>query len=264
MTTKIPTSMLQALILTSLSLVGASCARTEELARTPENAAIDSSPRPLEPEPDFRDISVHPLATAVAALARIGRDQGDLEARDDVASTYRAAGYHTAALFFESSTALLRHEKLRLAWAPTRVAWAARPEETSERTLAAGREVSLLIEGGRYEAAVRRASEDLESQGVTLRLSVEWADAVLWSALSKPESVSLDAFEVAQRIFLTSLEESVPRPLGVSSTAAGYARLSDTFFVRGDRVSALRCHLRRRGSRADRPRTHLFSHRSAS
>jgi hypothetical protein len=98
--------------------------------------------------------------------------------------------------------------------------------------------VADLISSGEYQQAVNVAQSEIEQNGSTLQLAVQWAHATLSLAIEAPQAVTPAAREVAIRVVLTSPEERVPRPIGVDSRADGYSLLARTFLIHGDRVSS--------------------------
>jgi hypothetical protein len=194
---------------------------------------------PSDAPSEFRDLVPTPIPEAVQVLQDLQAGSGSAEERLQLAQVYRSAGFYGASRFFENSAHVSRGEPLDLSPVETPIAWAAHEDDLTDRATQVATEVVHLTQAGHYAEAADRAKQYLEANGASLQVVVQWADATLWATLADAGQVSAEAQEAALRIFMTSLEEKVPHPLGTVSRAGGYSGLSDVFFVLGDHVSAL-------------------------
>lgn len=187
--------------------------------------------------PPFRTLSLDPIERAVSELSRLGTAD-EMSAREALAAIYKHAGYSAAARFYENTAHESQRKDLVLTPLMDIGGWGGGTRELEDAPHRVALRASDLISNGRYREAIAVAQAEIEDNGPTLELAVGWAYATLCLAMKTPADVSPEAREVAERLFLTSLEERVPRPIGIDSKADGYDVLARAFFFFGDKVSA--------------------------
>lgn len=222
-------------ILLACLLIVTGC--TDVSARAPIQAGSGNSEAPTPPK-EFKSFDTRPLAAATDALRVLLTNPTDRQARVKLAEAYSTAGFAGAALFFEDT--LLEMENKGLAFAPpgNAIAWAATKRDVSAQVIQVAGEIEGLAAHGDYDGALAKAVSDIEENGKSLQVAVEWANVVVLMAMADPTLVRPERLEPALRLLLTSLFEKIPRPLAVDSTATGFETLSNLFLSLGDKHSA--------------------------
>lgn len=229
--------MKRSMILAVLAVLSLSCIAEDDVSAHAK-AEPPSNPEPGygEPRPPFRSLSLDAIDSAVKASEALGA--GAYDTREDLGRLYRHSGYAGAASFFENTAREVKGEELVLTPGGDLGGWGGGEREMSGAAQQVARRVADLISSGAYQQAVDVARSEIERNGSTLQLAVQWAHATIALATETPQAVKPAAREVAIRVMLTSLEERVPRPIGVDSRADGYSLLARSFLIYGDRVSA--------------------------
>lgn len=194
---------------------------------------------PPNPPSEFRYLSPDPLPNAVKVLGEIEDAGRAVAMRAQLAVIYHDAGFYGASRFFQNSSRVASGKPINLSPVESPIGWASPKSDVAGWSLDKARAVHRLVLEGKYPEAAALAKKDLGFEPGSAYLVVEWADATLWETLAKPKSVGLEALEPALRIYLTSMEEQVTRPLGMQSRAGGYGILTGVFLRRGDRYSSL-------------------------
>lgn len=192
---------------------------------------------PPDPPREFRRLTVAPISGAPELVSTLLKDPGSTTARHHLVGLYEDAAYLGAARFFGNTLRELEGKTLVTTPVRNPVAWSA-TGDLADRPLEVARRVNQLLSEARYTEAVLEAHRDIEEHGSTLQVAVQWAYAVIYTVLVSEEQGTPEALEVAIRIFLTSLEEKVPQPLGVHNKASGYDTLARFFFRLGDTISS--------------------------
>lgn len=228
-----------ALLLCGLCTCSAGGGPESDLSEQSASDFASSQPRTPPTPLEFRVLRPTPILEAVALLPALAEGDSALSERAHLAEVYRKEGFIVASRFFDNTLRMARSETLDISPVVSSIAWSGNADYASERPLEVATEVVHLTQAGRYREAVAVAKRELEEEGLSLQVVVQWADAVLWQARLDRESVGLEALEAALRIEMTSVEVGVPRPLGLVSRSGVYARLSDVFLALDDRLSSL-------------------------
>ncbi|HVF58577.1 MAG TPA: hypothetical protein VNJ70_02000 [Thermoanaerobaculia bacterium] len=218
------------------------CGQAADYGSAREHASIPPSPEEEAPPPDppaeFRRLTLAPIPGAPDLVTALLDKSESFETRRRLVELYERAAYLGAARFFENSIRELGGQAPLLEKVRNPVAWSATERDLEERPLEVARRVSRLLSQSRYTEAVQAAQREIEENGSTLQVAVQWSYAVLWQAMASPDQVSPEALEVAIRVFLTSLEEKVPNAVEIDSKAKGYGHLARVFFRLGDTISS--------------------------
>jgi hypothetical protein len=196
-----------------------------------------SNVEPPAPE-EFRVLRIGAFSPAIEALSSLQTQGSHKTARLKLVAAYREAGFLGASRFFENTVRVLEGKSLLYGPVNTKIAWAAAESEAGPATSEAAFQVFREASQGDIEAALAMAESELE-ESYSLQMSVEWAFAVVSMVILSPNEVAPEKLEPALRIFLTSLLERVPKPLGVDSPTTGFETLANCFLAVGDDASSL-------------------------
>lgn len=188
---------------------------------------------------EFRNLDLQPLQIAAGALRTLRGKPNDRQVRSTLVKVYSNTGFLGASRFFENTLRDLDNGELAFGPVETDVAWAASERDLSAQVTQVAIEIEMLAGRGDFDGALRKATIDIEENGESLQVAVEWADVVISMTMFDPDSVPPETLEPAMRLFLTSLLEKVPRPIGIDSTATGFEKISNLFFALGDKPSSL-------------------------
>lgn len=215
------------------------CPRTPPASPTVYEVA-KSQGRPTPPPPrEFRVLGVRPLTGAVRILRQLRDTPSDTQLRRALAKEYSSAGFVGAASFFDNTARTLRGEPLVFEPVSNQIAWEASKRDLSSDVNKVSLGIARLASHGHYDDALRMAREETAEHGGSLQVVVQWADVVVSQAMFESKPVSLETLEPAIRVFVTSLLERVPRPIGVDSIATGFEMLSNLFLALNDKPSSL-------------------------
>ncbi len=192
-------------------------------------------PSPIE----LRVLRPEVLADAAEVLTRLSSAPFVESAREELSQIYANNGYEGAARFFDHTVREMRGEPVQYQPATTGIAWSASARDLNGEADAIAKQMAHLVSLGKYEAAIQHAAQEMESDQPSLAVSIQWADSVVSRCIRNPTLLSENEIEMAVRVFLTSLFERAPRPVGVPTTASGFEKLSNLFIRLGDWPSAL-------------------------
>lgn len=141
--------------------------------------AVDAGSPPPDPPREFRWLSLAPVTAATDLLEQLAREPQDRESRERLWKLYSASGYLGAARFFENTLRELEGRPLLTATVKSEIGWALTERDRSDDSRVVSRAVSELLSQQRYAEAVQEAQRDIEGNGLSLHVAVQWADAVL-------------------------------------------------------------------------------------
>ncbi len=225
------------LLLLQILIVASAC-RTDDWynwkpPQEPPEKHVLGQPPPRE----IRVFSREPLPEAARLQQRLFEGADDLSARQQLPAVYQRAGYASLAALYRHSLGADSEER-----SVNFPLWGEGPRPAGRDVFSITRKINALRRDGDYEGAIDLAEAELRDGGESIRLSLEWATAVLsQAAFGQQSTVDWDRLELAIRCYVTVVAEtrSIRPDLSFQSRAVSYEYLALVLQTLGDFRTAL-------------------------